>query len=79
MEPQFRAIADHALLVGFAAEIPEDAHAKVVALDTAIGADMPVGVIETVPALVKARHVRIHRDVLQPEAQAHEQRHAVAR
>ena len=52
MEPQFRAIADHALLVSFAAEISEDTHAKVVALGTAIGANMPVGVIETVPALV---------------------------
>ncbi len=52
MEPQFRAIADHALLVSFAAEISEEAHAAVVALDTAIGANMPAGVIETVPALV---------------------------
>jgi inhibitor of KinA len=52
MDPQFKAIADHALMVSFAEEISEDAHAKVVALDTAIGADMPAGVIETVPALV---------------------------
>jgi inhibitor of KinA len=52
MEPQFKAIADHSLMVSFAEEISEDAHAKVVALDTAIGADMPAGVIETVPALV---------------------------
>jgi len=27
----------------------------------------------------QAGRVRIHRDVLQPEAEAHEQRHAVAR
>ena len=52
MKPQFRAIADHSLLVAFGTDISDDAHAKVVALDTAIGADMPVGVIETVPALV---------------------------
>ena len=52
MEPHFKAISDHALMVNFAEEISEDAHAKVVALDTAIGADMPAGVIETVPALV---------------------------
>jgi len=52
MEPKFSAIADHALLVSFAAEISEDAHARVVALDAAIGANMPLGVIETVPALV---------------------------
>jgi inhibitor of KinA len=52
MEPQYKAIADHALVVSFAEEISEDAHARVVALDTAIGADMPAGVIETVPALV---------------------------
>jgi inhibitor of KinA len=52
MEPQFKAIADHALLVTFADEISETAHAQVVALDMAIAADSPTGVIETVPALV---------------------------
>ena len=31
------------------------------------------------PRSRKAGRVRLHRDVLQPEAQAHEQRHAVAR
>lgn len=52
MEPHFKAIADHALLVTFAQDIDADAHARVVALDRAIAADAPVGVIETVPALV---------------------------
>lgn len=52
MEPQFKAIADHALLVTFAEEIDEAAHASVIALDKALAADMPIGAIETVPALV---------------------------
>ena len=52
MEPQFKAIADHALLVTFADEINEAAHATVIALDKAIVAAPPVGMIETVPALV---------------------------
>jgi inhibitor of KinA len=52
MEPQFKAIADHALLVTFADEINEAAHAKVIALDEAIAISPPVGFIETVPALV---------------------------
>ena len=52
MEAQFKAIADHALLVTFAEQISEEAHAKVVALDRALGVDIPIGVIETVPALV---------------------------
>jgi inhibitor of KinA len=52
MEAQFKAIADHALLVTFAEEMSEEAHAKVIALDMALGADIPTGVIETVPALV---------------------------
>jgi inhibitor of KinA len=52
MEPQFKAIADHALLVTFADEINEAAHATVIALDKAIAAAPPVGMIESVPALV---------------------------
>lgn len=52
MEAQFKAVADHALLVSFDQEISEEAHAKVLALDKALGADAPVGMIETVPALV---------------------------
>ncbi len=52
MEPQFKAIADHAVLVTFAEDISEEAHAAVLGLDRAIAADVPEGVIETVPALV---------------------------
>jgi len=52
MDPQFKAIADHALLVTFADEISEEAHAFVIALDKAIADETPLGVIETVPALV---------------------------
>lgn len=52
METQFRAIADHAMLVSFSDVINEKAHASVIALDRAITSNMPTGVIETVPALV---------------------------
>jgi inhibitor of KinA len=52
MEAQFSAIADHALLVTFAQELSDAAHAHVIALDMALGTNVPVGVIETVPALV---------------------------
>ncbi|WP_435140938.1 5-oxoprolinase subunit B family protein [Pseudopelagicola sp. nBUS_19] len=52
MKPQFKAVADHALLVTFADQICEDAHGYVIALDKAITAQLPEGVIETVPALV---------------------------
>lgn len=52
MEPTFKPIADHALLVSFAQDISEEAHAIVVSLDQAIAASPPFGCIETVPALV---------------------------
>lgn len=52
MEARFKPIADHALLVSFADEISDAAHASVVALDKALAGKPPVGVIETVPALV---------------------------
>lgn len=52
MEPQFKAVADHALMVTFANQISDDAHAMVIALDTALATNLPTGVIETVPALV---------------------------
>lgn len=52
MEPQFKAIADHALLVTFADEISENAHEMIVALDKAIANAAPHGVLETIPALV---------------------------
>ena len=43
MQPQFKAIADHALLVTFADEISEAAHASVIALDHAIATNPPKG------------------------------------
>lgn len=52
MDPRFKSIADHALLVTFADDMSDEAHGLVIALDKAIAAHMPVGVIETVPALV---------------------------
>lgn len=52
MKPTFKPVADYALLVTFAEDISESAHAAVVALDQAIAAMPPVGVVETVPALV---------------------------
>ncbi len=52
MNPSFTPIADHALLVTFAEDISEEAHAAVLSLDEIIAADPPKGVIETVPALV---------------------------
>lgn len=52
MEPRFTAIADHALLVTFADDLSDAVQAQIIALDRAIAADMPDGVIEVVPALV---------------------------
>ncbi|WP_120502532.1 allophanate hydrolase subunit 1 [Roseovarius sp. EL26] len=52
MNAQFKAVADHALLVSFATEISDDVHNIIVALDKAIVDAPPTGVIETIPALV---------------------------
>jgi inhibitor of KinA len=52
LEPRFKVIADHALLVKFADDASVEAHTCVIALDRAIASDPPVGMIETVPALV---------------------------
>ena len=52
MEPTFKAVADHALLVSFAQELSDESHAAVIALDDALTCRVPEGVIETVPALV---------------------------
>ncbi|MFK7754344.1 MAG: allophanate hydrolase subunit 1 [Sedimentitalea sp.] len=52
MEPSFKAIADHSVLVTFADEISDETHARVLALDKALACDPPAGMIETVPALV---------------------------
>ena len=48
--PRFCALAEHGLLVEFGAEIAEAIHARVRALDAALAADPPAGMIETVPA-----------------------------
>lgn len=48
----FAPVADHALLVIFGAEIDDETHASVVALDTALQANPPAGVCELVPAFV---------------------------
>jgi inhibitor of KinA len=52
VQATFRPVADDALLVSFADEISDAAHARVVALDQAIAEAAPAGVVETVPALV---------------------------
>ena len=52
MTPQIKAIADHALLVTFADAISDAAHGQVLALDAALAATPPDGMIETVPAMV---------------------------
>lgn len=52
MQPTFKAIADHALLVTFADQISPEAHTQVVSLDRALAEHPPIGMIETVPALV---------------------------
>lgn len=52
MEPRFKAIADHALLVTFAEDISDAAHGSVLALDAALTAHPPDGMIEIVPAMV---------------------------
>ena len=45
-------IADHAILVSFADAISNAAHGQVLALDQALNANPPLGMAETVPALV---------------------------
>lgn len=52
LAPTFKPVAERALLVSFATQISDAAHARVIALDRAIGADPPAGLVETVPALV---------------------------
>lgn len=48
--PRFCALAEHGLLVDFGAEIAAAIHARVRALDAALAADPPAGMIEAVPA-----------------------------
>lgn len=64
MKPQFKAIADHALLVSFADEISDDAHAMVLSLDDALAANPPAGFVEAVPALV---NLLVSYDVLKTD------------
>ena len=50
--PRFKPVADCALLVAFAEDVSDEAHARVLALDRAIG-DAPIaGLCEVVPAIV---------------------------
>ncbi|WP_342070001.1 5-oxoprolinase subunit B family protein [Yoonia algicola] len=71
MEPHFKPVADHALLVTFSDAISEEAHSAVIALDQAITADVPEGVIETVPALV---NLLVSFDPIQTDHRAVENR-----
>lgn len=50
--PTFTPVADHALLIGFGDEISDETSAAVVALDRALAASPPEGLIECVPAFV---------------------------
>ena len=50
--PQFRPVADHALLVDFANTQSDSAHAAVVQLDTALSAHPCPGFVEAIPAFV---------------------------
>ena len=52
VEPSFKPVADHAVLVTFADTISAEAHETVLALDKALSVNPIKGVIETVPALV---------------------------
>ena len=52
MEPWFKPVADHAVLVCFSDTQSDTSHAMVLALDKALAETPPTGMIETVPALV---------------------------
>lgn len=51
-EPRLTEVADSAVLVDFADELDEAAHAAALALDRALADDPPPGLVETVPAYV---------------------------
>ncbi len=89
MDASFKPIADHAVLVTFAEQVDEAAHAAVIALDRSLANDPPEGMDETVPALVnllvtfdvaKTDHaaiehaVRQHLTALSPIAQTGNER-----
>jgi len=50
--PSYTPVADHALLVSFADAISDEANAAVIALDRALAASAPPGLLECVPAFV---------------------------
>jgi inhibitor of KinA len=50
--PTFKAVGDQGLLVSFADEFSDDVHEYVLALDSEIAENTPLGVVEVVPALV---------------------------
>lgn len=52
MTPRFLPVADHALMVEFAASLDDAAHAAVLALDHALAAQPFAGFLEAVPAFV---------------------------
>ncbi|TDT77087.1 KipI family sensor histidine kinase inhibitor [Litoreibacter halocynthiae] len=70
--PQFKPVADHAILVDFASEISDDVNRMVIALDHAITTAQIKGLQEVVPALVnllvvfdplETDHVQVEKDV----------------
>lgn len=52
MTPRFLPVADHAVMVEFAARLDDDAHAAVLSLDRALAATPFAGFTEAVPAFV---------------------------
>jgi inhibitor of KinA len=53
-EPEFRAVSDSGVLVGFGETISESVHAAVLDLDAALAADPVPGQVDVVPAYVNA-------------------------
>jgi inhibitor of KinA len=51
-DPKFTSVSDCGVLVSFSQDISDSAHKMVIGLDTSITEDPPLGMIETVPALV---------------------------
>jgi len=52
MQPTFKPVGDIGLLITFADTFDYASHGQIRALDAALNADLPMGVTETVPALV---------------------------
>ena len=51
-EPQFKPVADRALLVEFGTVVDDDINRAVIALDHALARSCPVGLLEVIPAMV---------------------------